>query len=228
MKASQRERSRSSGSFWRASRPQSAGGPPLQPLEARPSVWSILTGPPRPGESLLGRGGGAMSSIERDPGFFWLLGQRAGSRQRENQLSSTFAACFSQSPPFRRAFINLLATKSEWHSLGRARHWTITCEQRAPKKGGGRPDLCLRQASEGEKEIWVENKVEAPLTEEQIARYLRGGQTAGGPDEAPPRHSAQCAEEDGGVLHPVAGTARDVECPPADARARPSPVSLVR
>jgi hypothetical protein len=38
--------------------------------------------------------------------FFWTLAQRAGTQQRENQLSSTFAACFTQSSWFRRVIID--------------------------------------------------------------------------------------------------------------------------
>ena len=33
--------------------------------------------------------------------FFWTVAQRAGTQNRKNQLSSTFAACFTQSLWFR-------------------------------------------------------------------------------------------------------------------------------
>ena len=37
-----------------------------------------------------------MVTEQTDRSFFWTLAQRAGSKQRENQLSSTFAACFAK------------------------------------------------------------------------------------------------------------------------------------
>ena len=73
--------------------------------------------------------------------FFAELGRLAGA-QRENQLSRTFAACFNESPTFRRVMLNRF-----WQALGRGKNahspsdWRCSPEVRTPEGGGGRVDF---------------------------------------------------------------------------------------
>jgi hypothetical protein len=105
--------------------------------------------------------------------LFEELGTLAGSRQRENQLSATFAACFSRSQEFRRVALGLLAEACQWSSAGRAGDWTVNREV-VPKAGYGRVDLRLRNEATGA-QVWLESKVEAVLTHAQVLKYKTAG-----------------------------------------------------
>ena len=79
--------------------------------------------------------------------FFEMLGRRAGSRQLENQLSSTFVACAAESPEFKRVAIDLLRERFGLPKIKRVEDWSVVSEESTPTKGGGRPDICFRTRS---------------------------------------------------------------------------------
>jgi hypothetical protein len=109
--------------------------------------------------------------------FFWTLAQRAGSQQRENQLSSTFAACFTQSLWFRHVVIDVVRQASRINAPLRRTDW-VCSEQVCPPKGGRwRIDLRVSPAppADGIPTFHLESKVESPLTEEQVKRYRKKG-----------------------------------------------------
>lgn len=116
-------------------------------------------------------------ALVRDRTFFEELASRAGMRQQENQVSSTFAACFRASNSFRTVILDLLRRRFGLARLGPSSEWRVDCEVQAPQHGHGRPDLCLRTAhpSSSVKEIWIERKVEAALTLKQVEKYLASG-----------------------------------------------------
>jgi hypothetical protein len=72
--------------------------------------------------------------------FFQTLGVLAGSRQRENQISRTFKACFDASPAFRSRVLELLGRTcavpvkvgEQWECLAEIGH-----------DAGGRLDIVL-------------------------------------------------------------------------------------
>lgn len=106
----------------------------------------------------------------------------AGSRQRENQLSRTFAACFNEVPGFRRQMVGVF-----WKATGHSGHppghdsWQCVAEESTPKPGGGRVDLHVTRTDGGGRtppgphEFYVESKVESRLTRHQPHKYRRHG-----------------------------------------------------
>ena len=109
--------------------------------------------------------------------FFWTLARWAGSQQRENQLSSTFAACFTQSPWFREVIIGQLCRACR---IGKPRglgSWLCSEQQHLPKGGRERIDLLLSPLPpvKGIPSFHLESKVESPLTEEQVNKYRKQG-----------------------------------------------------
>ncbi len=119
-------------------------------------------------------------SAGTDHRFFSLLARHAGSRQRENQLSSTFVACFRESAAFRHAALELVVRACRLkRSTLRASDWTCSDQVPPPKSGGGRVDIQIRptgvQRTHDLPVFWLESKVEAPLTRDQLAKYRRRG-----------------------------------------------------
>jgi hypothetical protein len=111
--------------------------------------------------------------------FLARLGRLAGSRQRENQLSRTFAACFEESPGFRQAVLALVwrATKRRGPMPGRD-GWTCAVEQSLNGPRRGRVDLHLLGPSRpGGKsdQFFIESKVESDLARSQPLKYLQAG-----------------------------------------------------
>jgi putative transposase len=84
---------------------------------------------------------------EHPTSFFDILAAGAGSQQRENQLSSTFAACFQQSPWFRRTVVDTVrgACRIEKPVGGAA--WT--CAEQVTPPNGGRDRIDLRLSRSG-------------------------------------------------------------------------------
>lgn len=111
--------------------------------------------------------------------FFGKLGRLAGSQQRENQFSRTFAACFNESAVFRNRTINLF-----WEKLGHRsnppdpEHWQCSAEVATPLGGGGRVDLHFTHVGRSGtvlRDFYVESKVESPLTLRQVKKYRTHG-----------------------------------------------------
>lgn len=110
--------------------------------------------------------------IAKAPGPFFprLLGTR---HDREVKVSAAFAACFEHSSAFREAVLDLLSGLCKVRGEVAA-HWSCETEVRLP--GVGRLDLQLtghRPDGLEPLSFWLENKVEARLTEEQLRRYRR-------------------------------------------------------
>jgi hypothetical protein len=122
------------------------------------------------------------SAKMKRPSFFAELGRMAGSRQRENQLSRTFAACFNESQGFRRQMVGVFwkATGHSGHAPGHD-HWQCVAEESTPMPGGGRVDLHItRTDGRGRTPPWhhafyVESKVESRLTRRQPHNYGQHG-----------------------------------------------------
>lgn len=106
-----------------------------------------------------------LDTPQRD-GFFATLGALAGSRQRENQLSRTFKACFDASTVFQTRVLDLLARTCAARVKGHA-DWGCVAEE--GNNGGGRFDLVLR--APGQPTFVLESKVESVLTLSQLRRY---------------------------------------------------------
>jgi hypothetical protein len=107
--------------------------------------------------------------------FFWTLAQRAGTQQRENQLSSTFAACFQQSRWFQRVIITALSQACRLDKSFAGTEWVCLEQSHLPKGGRDRIDLCLTPATLGPPSFHIESKVDSPLTEAQVRRYRKKG-----------------------------------------------------
>ena len=101
-------------------------------------------------------------------GFFRTLGQLAGTRQQENQLSRTFQACFSASPGFRNSVLKMLCRECQAHANVSA-EWTCAVDLAGPN--GGRPDLRISSTQRGQPVFVLESKVGSKLREEQLLRY---------------------------------------------------------
>ena len=111
--------------------------------------------------------------------FFAELGRLAGSKQRENQVSRTFAASFNESQAFRRIMLGVF-----WRALRRGANpphrtpWGCRAEVAPPKADGGRVDLCispLTSSGSSRRAFYVESKVDAALTKRQVKKYLKSG-----------------------------------------------------
>lgn len=105
------------------------------------------------------------------PAFFpYLLGTRHG---REVKVSAAFAACFHHSQLFRERVTALLSNVCSVRRLGGGQ-WSCQTEVHQPRVG--RIDVQLTAVpSNGRVPVgfWLESKVEAPLTQEQLRRYRR-------------------------------------------------------
>ena len=114
---------------------------------------------------------------EDDRSLFFELGRLAGSSQRENQLSRTFAACFQESLSFRELALNVLRRVARVpDAQGNPTEWSCTAEVATPIPGGGRVDLRFtRRRARGDVNIHFESKVESPLTKAQLVRYQDSG-----------------------------------------------------
>ena len=75
--------------------------------------------------------------------FFSTLAQRAGTQNRENQLSSTFAACFTQSPWFVASSFGSCASPVELNKPLAVSGWLCSEQHHLPKGGRERVDLLL-------------------------------------------------------------------------------------
>ena len=104
---------------------------------------------------------------ERRDGFFQTLGALAGSRQRENQLSRTFKACFDVSPVFRARVLGLLANTCKGTKVDTGAGWECVAE--LGHNSGGRMDIVLRCPTQPT--FILESKVESILTLAQLRRY---------------------------------------------------------
>jgi hypothetical protein len=73
-----------------------------------------------------------------DLAFFAALGHLAGTSQRENQLSRTFAACFAESRHFRRQVLQVLwETCRKKGRTPEPKGWTCTPEVSTPVEAAG-------------------------------------------------------------------------------------------
>jgi hypothetical protein len=110
--------------------------------------------------------------------FFTALGGLAGSV--ENQLSTTFSVCFAKSAFFRRTIIALLVRTCGIRDLSSG-EWTCRAQVPTPWPGGGLVDLRIvpsverRRQRASQRAFYLESKVEAPLTCEQLKRYRKHG-----------------------------------------------------
>jgi len=112
--------------------------------------------------------------------FFGVIAGR-NLRYAENYLSRLFRACFMNSPVFAQAVLNTIWNEGRLRGPGRvpkAEKWECVYQPATPMDGGGRPDLCLRPASQANLErtaihqpIWLESKVGSRLSKEQLRRY---------------------------------------------------------
>jgi hypothetical protein len=107
--------------------------------------------------------------------FFSQLG-----KEKENQLSRSFATCFNTSSVFRRRIIHLLHDTCRLpDSKVPDSAWQCVAEVRTPQAGGGRLDLEFSvepSRKHAETPVFViENKVEAKLTLKQLRKYKRHG-----------------------------------------------------
>lgn len=107
-----------------------------------------------------------MNKHGHSQGFFETLGALAGSRQRENQLSRTFKACFDHSQVFRTRVLALLARTCD---LKLSPHAEWECDAEVGHRSGGRMDMVLR--SPGQPRLILESKVESVLALAQLKRY---------------------------------------------------------
>ncbi|MFN7915706.1 MAG: PD-(D/E)XK nuclease family protein [Vicinamibacterales bacterium] len=111
-----------------------------------------------------------MNTGENAAFFPRLLGSR---HDREVKVSAAFAACFQHSPVFRECVVGLLGRVCKLRKV-RSEQWSCDTEVRVPNVG--RIDIQLTGSrSDGSDAVsfWIENKVEAALTEEQLRRYRR-------------------------------------------------------
>ena len=94
------------------------------------------------------------------------------SHDREVKVSACFAACFMHSSAFRVCVLGVLGRLCGVRNT--TAEWSCDTEVRLPNVG--RLDVQLTGARGARRDpvsFWIENKVEAPLTEGQLRRYRR-------------------------------------------------------
>jgi len=103
------------------------------------------------------------------PFFPHLLGTR---QNREVKVSAAFATCFHHSKAFQSCVTKVLSRLCGVRGA-QAAQWSCQSEVHQPKVG--RIDLQVTGTRSGRDPIvfWIENKVEAPLTKQQLRRYRR-------------------------------------------------------
>lgn len=124
---------------------------------------------------------GLHNSDNGEAGFFSILAKSAGSRQRENQLTSTFVACFHTSRTFRQAVLEVLCKACRLKdALRNVDSWICDAQVAPPKRGRDKVDLRIRSSAEQPKRrqgpvLYLESKVESPLALDQLRKYRRQG-----------------------------------------------------
>lgn len=108
--------------------------------------------------------------------FFGTLGRLAG-RERENQFSRMFLACFEHSRYFRSCILDLLKITCRISgSLPGPDQWICAVEVPTPIPGGGRLDIRISSAVNGFHIVfYLESKLKSTLTFEQLHRYRKHG-----------------------------------------------------
>jgi hypothetical protein len=107
--------------------------------------------------------------------FFYLIG---GDNAGENYLSRVFQACFATSLCFRQIVLKTIWNASAFQSpVPDADNWECDYQPAVPDGKRHCPDLCLRpnKNSGFDKHIFLESKVGAVLTEEQLKKYIDSG-----------------------------------------------------
>jgi hypothetical protein len=109
--------------------------------------------------------------------FFSLI---ASETAKENYLSRIFQACFANSAGFRQIALDTIWKICELRPpIPDAENWECDYQPPTPSRlgSGGRPDLALRPAKKTnfDKPIFLESKVDSPLTESQLKNYKDHG-----------------------------------------------------